>query len=105
MPNVQLRVDPEKLRELSMEIENQTAVVRNNLQSIKETMSQTGSYWYGDAAEADRAEFTGLREEMDVLIKKLEKQPRKLLEIAGIEEEIEHHNVALIHELSKADFV
>lgn len=105
MPNVQLRVTPEVLKNISIHIEDQASRVRNNLQSIKDTMSQTGSYWYGDAAEADRSEFTGLREEMDALINSLSKQPQKLRQVAGIIEKTESVNVVLAHELSKEDFV
>lgn len=105
MPNVQLRVDPEELKNISIRIEDQAARVRNNLQSIKDTMSQTGSYWYGDAAEADRSEFTGLREEMDTLISSLTNQPQKLRQIAGIVETAENQIVTLAQGLSKEDFV
>ena len=62
MPNVQLRVNPEELKSISIHIETQAARVRDNLQSIKNIMSQTGSYWYGEAADADRSSFTSLRE-------------------------------------------
>lgn len=105
MPNVQLRVNPEELKNISIRIEDQAARVRSNLQSIKDTMSQTGSYWYGDAAEADRSEFTGLREEMDTLISNLTNQPQKLRQIAGIVEIAENQNVTLVQGLSKEDFV
>ena len=101
MPNVQLRVNPEELKNISIRIEDQAARVRSNLQSIKDTMSQTGSYWYGDAAEADRSEFTGLREEMDTLISSLINQPQKLRQIAGIMESTEGNNVILANGLSK----
>lgn len=105
MPNVQLRVDPKELKGISIRIEDQIKRVRDNLQSIKDTMSQTGSYWYGDAAEADRSEFTGLREEMDTLISNLTNQPQKLRQIAGIVEIAENQNVTLVQGLSKEDFV
>ena len=105
MPNVQLRVNPEELKNISIRIEDQAARVRSNLQSIKDTMSQTGSYWYGDAAEADRSEFTGLREEMDTLISSLTNQPQKLRQIAGIVETAENQIVTLAQGLSKEDFV
>ena len=105
MPNVQLRVNPEELKNISIRIEDQAARVRSNLQSIKDTMSQTGSYWYGDAAEADRSEFTGLREEMDTLISSLINQPQKLRQMAGIMESTEGNNVILANGLSKEEFV
>ena len=52
--------------------------------SLKNLVTQTASYWDGEAASRFRSMFREREKDVDGMLSRLKKQPAKLLEIAGI---------------------
>ncbi len=52
--------------------------------SLKNLVTQTASYWDGEAASRFRSMFREREKDVDEMLSRLKKQPAKLLEIAGI---------------------
>ena len=103
MAGIVLSVKPE---ELEAEVGNMSSYLRTlkmHFDAISDTMKNTGNYWHGDAGDADRIEFETAGRTFEALYRELEKQPNKLLQIAGIYKGTET-NIDSMNEAPRTDF-
>lgn len=102
---VLLKVNTDVMQSLAQDLNGEVVNIRNGFQEIQTTMTNTGNYWRGDAADTDRKGFSSLQSQIEELLKELERQPSKLCEIAGIMMETEKSNTEMTLSLSKEEFV
>ena len=99
MADFTLRVTPEVLKQRADEFSTMVANIQTHFEQIEETSSQTRGYWLGDAGDRDREGYASYKEDIAFVLKRLKEHPVDLLKMAGIYEEREQENIAVIEEL------
>ena len=103
MAGIVLSVKPE---ELEAEVGNMSRYlnkVKEHFEAISATMKNTGTYWHGEAGDADRIEFETAGRTFESIYARLSKQPDKLLQIAGIYKSTESE-ITSLNDTLKTDF-
>ncbi len=96
---VSLRVTPEELRTVAGDITAEVHSIKTCLRNIDSEVTDTQSYWRGDASEKHISNYQEMKPNIDVIVRELEAAPPDLLKIAGLYEETEEINVQLAFEL------
>lgn len=102
---VQLKVNTDTMQQMAQDLSSQVELVKSEFSEIMTVMTNTGIYWHGDAADADRKGFSSLQENVTALLTSLDTQPRKLCDIANIMLQAELSNVSSSEELINDEFV
>lgn len=84
---MQFRVSTDVLKSRADDARQKIAAMQQNLETITELVTDTSSYWMGDAGDLFRIIFREQQEEMAEMIQRLNKYPDDLLQMAGVYEE------------------
>lgn len=83
---MQFRVSTDVLKSRADDARQKIAAMQQNLETITELVTDTSSYWMGDAGDLFRIIFREQQEEMAEMIQRLNKYPDDLLQMAGVYE-------------------
>ena len=90
MADIQLKVDPDVLKSKSQEITSQIGKIENYWNRIHDTISNSNSYWQGEASDYHRKYLKDNDDDVKNLLKRLKEHPRDLQTMAGIYVEAEN---------------
>lgn len=81
-----LKVSTDTLREKADEISDSIAVISREWQDLSDTVTQSTSYWEGDTSDKHQKYLNSVRDDVDMIIRRLSEHPTDLLKMAGIYE-------------------
>ena len=87
-----LKVTPEELITAAQDISKQISNVEQAFRNTGNTISNSLSYWEGDASRLHQKKYKDLEPEIAALLEKLKKRPVALLKMAGLYKETETLN-------------
>ena len=96
---MQFRVSTDILKSRADDARGKISNMQQNFESIADLITETSSYWMGDAGDLFRTVFNSQREEMTTIINRLNEFPDDLLQMAGIYEEGEAEASAITEQL------
>ena len=96
---MQFRVSTDILKSRADDARGKISNMQQNFESIADLITETSSYWMGDAGDLFRTVFNSQREEMTTIINRLNEFPDDLLQMAGIYEEGESEASAITEQL------
>lgn len=82
--DIQLKVNTEKLREVSESVSGNITTINDNFNGIYFIVDSSVSYWDGAAADKARKLFNDKKESVNDIIKRLREHPRDLMTMAGV---------------------
>ncbi len=99
MPDIQLKVSADALRNKASEIEGQIANARRSWNNLYEIVSASRYYWEGDAADCSRRLLEETKQEITEAFGRLSGHPSNLLKMAGIYHDAEMKAAELVRSL------
>lgn len=96
---IALKVSPEELKAQAANFEAEVSKIKTALNQIDGYVKGTKKYWQGDASDAHIQKYLEAVTSVGAVIKKLEKDPKDLLQITGIYESTEEENSQVAMEL------
>ena len=95
-----LKVTPEVLTRMAGDIEKQIQDISNQFNMIESDISQTRSYWEGEASDTHKSQYDSLKDDINEAVKRLRSNPVNLLQMAGLYTETETQMEAAAQSLS-----
>ncbi len=95
-----LRVTPQTLQNTSSEFSSNGSEIANLTQQMTDIVNGLSSFWNGDAAEAFRAKFAGLSDDIQRLINMVKEHATDLSDMAQVYIDADIVNSDLISNLS-----
>lgn len=93
------RVSTDILKSRADDARGKISKMQQNFEAIADLITETSSYWMGEAGDLYRSIFENQRDEMTAIINRLNEFPDDLLSMAGIYEEGEAEAAALTEQL------
>lgn len=90
MTQVELRVDTSVLLQKAGEMEKQINAMQRQWSCLCSTIQNSNSYWVGEAGDKHREFLKEFQDEVGKLLKELEENPNKLLDMAGVYKDAEN---------------
>lgn len=90
---------PEQMQAAASELSGYISEMSECFQQMRNTMTQTGSYWIGEAGEAHRKLYQDQVQKIEEIIARYNEHVRDLNEMAGVYTEAEQQATALVEEL------
>lgn len=97
---ITLKVSPDQLKNAAEEIQNQITAFETKLKQMVQVIQGSKGYWTGDASAAHQKAFESLKEDVELVIRRLREHPDDLLKMAGLYEEAEKQAVEKSQALS-----
>lgn len=98
-----LKVSPEEMQAAASELSGYVSTMNECFQQMKNTMSQTASYWVGEAGNAHRALYQEQVQKTEEIIARYTEHVRDLNTMAGVYSEAESQAEAKADELPMID--
>ena len=95
-----LRVTPQTLQNTSSEFSSNGTEIANLTQQMTDMVNGLSSFWTGDAAEAFRAKFAGLSDDIQRIINMVKEHATDLSEMAQVYIDADIANSDIIANLS-----
>ncbi|MBQ2904655.1 MAG: WXG100 family type VII secretion target [Clostridia bacterium] len=95
-----LRVTPQELINAASEFSTNGGEIQNLTQQMTDLVNGLSSVWTGEAAEAYRAKFAGLSDDIQKLVGFVKEHAQDLQDMAGLYTEAEQANEDIIANLS-----
>ena len=94
-----ISVKPEELVVKASELQRKVSSIREKFSTMTSLVEKTESYWLGEAGSFYREMYQDAIKEQESVLKRLEEQPKDLLEIAQRYSDKELHLEQLANEL------
>ena len=91
---VQLKVTPEQLESKAEIATGLINTIKSSFDTLSEVIQRTNGYWIGEAADKHRKMYMDQKNELDIMMRRLEEHPRELLSMAGVYKAAESSNVS-----------
>lgn len=95
-----LRVTPQVLQNTAAEFSTNGGEIANLTQQMTDLVNSLSGFWTGEAAEAFKAKFTGLADDIQKLIAMVKEHAQDLTDMADVYLKAEVSNEELIANLS-----
>ncbi len=100
-----LKVTPEVLKRMAGEIEKEIGDISSQFSLIDADISRTRSYWEGEASDAHKSQYDGLKDEIHEAVSRLKSNPVNLLQMAGLYSETESDLQAVVQQTLSEDVI
>lgn len=98
---ITLKVDPSTLKSQANAVSGELKSLEKQWRIISSTVLKTKGYWEGDASNQHQESFANMKNDIDIVLKRLKEHPTDLLQMAGIYEESEHNAQEIASALPK----
>ena len=97
---IELNVDPEALKQKTVEIRALLVELEKNLIHLKGLMEDSSAYWKGKAGDAYRKKYEDNLSKINGVLERHKEYPDKILKMAGIYEDVELENLSYVNSLT-----
>lgn len=90
--DARIRVSTEQLVQVAGDVTNAVSSFGRQWEALAQKVANTSAYWIGSGGDAKRKEFQILKEDVELMIRRLGEYPVDLQKIAGVYVEKENAN-------------
>lgn len=92
---INLKVTPDQLQQKAKDVSLAVSKMKNDFNKLHMAVNSTHSYWIGQAGDLHRKLYNDKADEVNEILRLLEKYPTDLMQMAGIYTKSENENKAV----------